>query len=268
MSFRNPCEALTEEVMKELKKVSSTTAWGVLEKITGNPILRDSLRMMNVKPVDPSYKICGPALTVRYIPYNPLNPDPVARKLLDEYPENIAKVTNAVKPGVVVVAAALGRVDAGVFGEGICHGLMARGAVGVVTDGGMRDMPFIRKLKFPIFMAGNPTPTVAAYHMHEGKVAGILPTGEINVPVVCDGVLVRAGDVIIGDEDGVIVVPLEFVEEVAKRGGAIEDIEELQRKLIVKGEYIHGQPMTRAQLEKYGMLEKWKIAYPDRPIPE
>jgi len=104
--------------------------------------------------------------------------------------------------------------------------------------------------------------------MHEGKVAGILPTGEINVPVVCDGVLVRAGDVIIGDEDGVIVVPLEFVEEVAKRGGAIEDIEELQRKLIVKGEYIHGQPMTRAQLERYGMLEKWKIAYPDRPIPE
>ena len=224
---------ISEEIMEELKKVSCTTAWGVLEKVTGSPVIRDSFRMMNVKPIDPNYRICGPALTIRYVPYDPLNPDPAAQKLLEEYPDNIAKITNAVKPGDVVVAAALGRLDAGVFGEGICHGLSARGAVGVVTDGGLRDIPFIRRMKFPIFMAGHSTPTVAAYHTHEGKVSGILPTGEINVPVVCDGVLVRAGDIIIGDEDGVMVVPVEFVEEVARRGGAIEDIEELQRKLCL-----------------------------------
>ncbi|MEM2876324.1 MAG: hypothetical protein QXL67_05185 [Candidatus Bathyarchaeia archaeon] len=268
MSFKGLCRVVSKDVMEELKKVTSTTAWSVLERITGNPLVRDSLRMMNVRPIDPNYKICGPALTVRYVPYNPLNPDPTAQRLLEDYSNNISKLTNMVKPGDVVVAAALGRVDAGVFGEGICQGFMSRGAVGVVTDGGMRDVPFIRRMKFPLFMAGHSTPTTAAYHIHEGKVVGILPTGEINVPVVCDGVLVRAGDIVIGDEDGVIVVPIEFVDEVARRGGAIEDIEDLQRKLIVKGEYIHGQPMSRAQLEKYSMLEKWRIAYPDKPEPE
>lgn len=252
-------ERLTEETMEDLKKISCTTCWGVLGSILKNPMLRDAYRMMDMKPIDVSYKICGPAVTVRYLPLNPLNPTSEEKELLNKFSNMITKMTEAITPGSVLVLAALGRKDAGIVGDGMCFGYKSRGAAGLVVDGGVRDLPVIRsRVKLQIFMSGRPTPTASGWHMHDGKIAGVLPQ-EINVPVVCDGVLVNPGDIIIGDEAGIMVIPIEYVEKIAEIGGAIEDIEDLERKLIVEGKLFHGEKLTEEILKEHGLLEKWRI---------
>lgn len=251
---------LTTEIWNELKKMSSSTAWGTLGQVLRNDLMRDHYRMMHMRPIDPTQTICGPVVTVRYISINPLNPTNEDMELMKNHSAMIAKMMEALKKGDILVLAALGRSDAGVAGEGMCHGFKAHGAAGLVVDGGERDVPVIRnEVKLPVFMSGNSTPTIARWHIHEGKPGGVLPV-EINVPVMCDGVRVRPGDVVIGDECGLMVIPIENAETVGRIGGALEDIEELQRKLIMKGEYVHMQPMTEDILKKYGMWEKWKIA--------
>jgi 4-hydroxy-4-methyl-2-oxoglutarate aldolase len=251
---------LPEETWIELRKMSSSTAWGTLGRVLRNELMRDHYRMMHMRPIDPFHTICGPAVTVRYLSVDPLNPTSEEVELINNHSMMIVKMMNALSTGDVLVLAALGRSDAGVAGEGMCHGFKAHGASGLVVDGGERDVPVIRnEVKLPVFMSGNSTPTVARWHIHEGKPGGILPK-EINVPVMCDGVRVRPGDVIIGDECGLMVIPIENAETVGRIGGALEDIEELQRKLIQKGEYVHMQPMTEDILKKYGLWEKWRIA--------
>lgn len=251
---------VSESIMAELRKVWCTTAWGELGRIVKNPVVRESYRMLNIRPINHNSRICGPAVTIRYMAFDPLNPTPEAEQVQKNYTSYIEKATAAIASGDVIVAAALGRTDAGVFGDGIIYGFKSRDAGGVVVDGSERDLPIIRTLDIPVFMRGFPTPTIAAFHIHRGKPAGVLPVG-INVPVICDGVRVRPGDIVIGDECGIMVIPIEYAEEIAQRGGAVEDIEELQRKLIMAGEYIHGQPMSEEVLKKYGMLEKWRLMH-------
>ena len=216
--------------------------------------------MMNMRPIDRSYTICGPAVTVRYLSVDPLNPTSEESALMNNHATMIVNMMKALKTGDILVLAALGRSDGGIAGEGMCYGFKTHGASGLVVDGGERDVPVIRnEVKLPVFMSGNPTPTVARWHTHAGKPGGVLPK-EINVPVICDGVSVRPGDVIIGDECGLMVIPVENADMVARIGGALEDIEVLQRRLIQSGEYVHMQPMTEEILKKYNMMDKWKIA--------
>ena len=108
------------------------------------------------------------------------------------------------------------------------------------------DVPVLStNINIPIYMTGNATLTTAGWHIHEGRPSGVLPH-EINVPVECDGVIVRPGDIIIGDEGGVQVIPIEYADRVGQIGAALEKIEELQRWLIEKGEYTHQQPMDES----------------------
>lgn len=247
---------VSEETLNNLKKISATTAWGTLGRVLRNQVIRDSYRMMNMKPLNSSDKICGPVVTVRYLEVDPVTPTPEEMELINNHRTMMVKMMEALSPGKVLVLAALGHSDAGVAGEGMNHGFKAHGATGVIVDGGERDVPVLRKVKLPIFMSGHPTLTTAGWHIHNNKQSGVLPS-EINVNVLCDGVLVRPGDIIVGDEDGVMVIPYEFADKVGEIGAALEEIEELQRKLIEKGEYTHGQPMDEETLKKYGLLEKY-----------
>jgi regulator of RNase E activity RraA len=250
---------ITHETLENLKKISATTAWGTLGRVMGNRVLRDSYRMMNMKPLDLSSTICGPAVTVRYLEVDPLNPTAEHEFLIGNHRNMMVKMMEALDEGDVIILAALGHSDSGVAGEGMNYGFKAHGASGVLVDGGERDVPVLRKdVDLPIFMTGNATLTTAGWHIHDGRPSGVLPQ-DINVPVLCDGVLVRPGDIIIGDEGGVQVIPIEYAQHVGEIGAALEEIEELQRKLIEKGEYTHGQPMDEETLKKYGLLEKYKL---------
>jgi regulator of RNase E activity RraA len=255
----NKNRKVCKETMENLKKISATTAWGTLGRVMGNLVLRDSYRMMNMKPIDISRTICGPAVTVRYLEVDPLNPTPEHEFLIKNHKTMMVKMMEALSEGDILILAGCGHPDSGVAGEGMNYGFQAHGASGVLVDGGERDVPVLRSdITIPIYMTGNPTLTTAGWHIHEGRPSGVLPQ-EINVPVECDGVIVRPGDIIIGDEGGVQVVPLEYADRVGEIGAALEEIEELQRRLIEKGEYTHGQPMDEETLNKYGLLEKYKM---------
>jgi 4-hydroxy-4-methyl-2-oxoglutarate aldolase len=252
-------KTVSKETLENLKKIGATTAWGTLGRVMKNEVLRDAYRMVNMRPLENTYTICGPAMTVSYLPVDPINSTPDQKAIRAKNSEMLVKIMETIKPGDVLVLAAQGRYDAGLAGEAMNTGFKAKGTNGVVVDAGERDVPILRtRIKHPIFLSGRATMTSAGWYPHEDKIEGMIPN-EINVPVKCDGVMVRPGDFIIGDEDGVIVIPIEYTDQVGRIGAALEEIEELQRQLIAKGEYVHHQPMDEEVLKKYGLLEKYKI---------
>lgn len=143
-----------------------------------------------INPLDRDWRICGPALTVR-----PEQTDDVfMAQLAGKY----------VKPGDVVVIDAGGQPNAACLGASMANGLKEMGAVGVVADGYVLTAEVIRKREgIPVFARG----TVALSR-------GMDHPGWINTSVICGGVIVNPGDLILGDEDGVVVVPKGHMEEV------------------------------------------------------
>ncbi|MED4206480.1 RraA family protein [Neobacillus mesonae] len=141
-----------------------------------------------IKPLKEEYKVVGRAFTVKI---------PVGDNLA------VIKAIRNAKPGDVLVVDAKGdqyRAIAGDFVIGMMHTL---GIAGLVVDGVIRDLAGIKELNFPVFSKGT---AVAA----SGK-AGF---GEINVPISCGGMTVHPGDLIIGDVDGVVVVPQAIEQEI------------------------------------------------------
>lgn len=144
-----------------------------------------------IKPVDPSFKVLGPAFTVQCVPGDNLA---------------LHRGLNAARPGDVAVFACDGFTGGGHLGDMMARACRARGLAGVVIDGACRDANDIRELGYPVFSRGMcPAPTTKA------------ALGELAVPVVAGGVRVRPGDVIFGDCDGVVVIPQEEAGEVFER---------------------------------------------------
>ena len=152
-----------------------------------------------IKPLDPDWRICGPAFTVRA-----------------EFPEDTAMGYLALvhaQPGDVLVIDAAGRMDCAAFGASMARGAKQAGLAGVVLDGLCESAGLIRTREgMPVFCRGA-SPHVLAQER----------PGWLNVPVICGRVIVNPGDIVIGDADGVAVIPLERAEEVisaAEKRGA------------------------------------------------
>jgi len=132
---------------------------------------------------------------------------------------------DVLKPGdVLVVACSSENMDGG-FGELLATSLHARGAKGVVLDIGCRDASGISEMRFPAWSRA-----ISA----KGTVKASL--GSVNLPVVCAGVSVRPGDVIVADDDGVVIVPRLDAGKVAKAGEEREKKEAVNRARLQKGE--------------------------------
>ncbi len=143
-----------------------------------------------IKPLDPTWRVCGPALTVR----PEYAGDVLMGQLAGKY----------VKPGDVVVIDAAGDPNDAALGGSMANGLKEAGATGIVVDGYILTAEVLRKREnIPVFSRG----TVA--RAEQGK-----RPGWINVPVICGGVIVNPGDLIVGDEDGVAVIPRAMIPEV------------------------------------------------------
>ncbi|MFC4626338.1 4-carboxy-4-hydroxy-2-oxoadipate aldolase/oxaloacetate decarboxylase [Daeguia caeni] len=154
----------------------------------------------SIKPIDPNSTIAGPAFTCVCEPGDNLT---------------LHAALKMAKPGDVLVCNAMGATEQGMFGDVMASCGKGRGLAGLVTDGGVRDRLTIIAVGFPVF---------AANVCMKGTVKEVL--GPLNQPVVLGGVLVRPGDLIIGDADGVVVVPIETaatVLEACHRRAAIED---------------------------------------------
>nr|WSZ99837.1 4-carboxy-4-hydroxy-2-oxoadipate aldolase/oxaloacetate decarboxylase [Streptomyces sp. NBC_00857] len=154
----------------------------------------------SIKPVDRSMSVCGPAFTVRCAPRDNL----------------MLQVAIAhAQPGDVVVVSAGEYTEAGSFGDVLANACQAKGIAGLVTDTGVRDTEQLRALGFPVF----------SYSVCiKGTVKETI--GPMNEPVLIGGELVRPGDVIRGDADGVVVVRREDLAYAVEKSQAREDAED------------------------------------------
>jgi 4-hydroxy-4-methyl-2-oxoglutarate aldolase len=160
-----------------------------------------------IKPIVRGWTLWGPAATVRVAPG-------------DAY--GVIASLARVEPGAVLVVDAGGEQNAACLGADITLALKTRGAAGVVVDGGIRDVPDLLELDFPVF-ARSAWPGVREGD-GDGRAAGI--------PITCGGVPVRPGDYIAGDADGVIVIPAGEVGEAVGRAREVLALEaEWQAKL-------------------------------------
>lgn len=175
-------------------------------------VMRSSLR-----PLTTEARFAGPALTVRMEPGNQVD-------CLDALAVAIA--------GDVIVVDAAGETETSIWG-GLMTGLcQMKGVVGAVVDGAIRDTDEIRDLGFFIF-----SKAIVPRSTHT-PFSGRMEPLEVNVPIQCGGVLVRPGDIVIGDEIGVTVVPLEQAPEVLAAAQAQAEKEEQTRARIREGKSV------------------------------
>ena len=198
--------------------------------------------MHGVAPLRPNMKMAGPAFTLRYLPMREdLDPGTVDN-LKDVQRVGIEQIGE----GEVFVVDARGDTRAGTMGSILATRLHCRGAAGIVTDGAYRDSPVIAELGIPTY--------AAAMNAHTNKT--IHHPSEIQVPVACGDVAVYPGDIIVGDEEGVVVVPAQLADEVAQTAAEMEEKEVFITEKIQAGASIIGvYPPDEKTLAEY---EEWK----------
>ena len=154
--------------------------------------------------------LCGPALTVKTAPGD---------NLLTHMALNLAK------PGDVIVVDAGGDLTNAIIGERMLRYCEVKGFAGVVIDGAIRDVAWIREHRFPVFAAGV---------THRGPYKN--GPGEINGPIALDGMVIQPGDLVIGDDDGLLCVPYDDAAAVLKLAQAKYKSETETYEAIGKGD--------------------------------
>ena len=140
------------------------------------------------------------------------------------------------------VVDAMGSLEAATLGDILASRILTRGAAGIVSDGCVRDSPYIKRMAIPVYTRGvHPAANTSA----------LLPYAHNDV-IQCGGVTVVPGDVLLGDEEGVVVIPARLAAELAEYGPQHEDQEVFQRQKILEGRPVaEVYPMTDALRAEY-----------------
>jgi regulator of RNase E activity RraA len=198
---------LSPEAIATLKRVSTATVTTVL--------LKKGLRnvwMRGARPLRPGQeRLVGPAFTLRFVPAR----EDLATPESWSKPISTRTAIEAMPEGCITVVDAMGVTDAGIFGDILVARMAKRGVTALVTDGVMRDLEGVLGTGLPVWCNGGAAPP---------SVAGLtfVNWGE---PIGCGGVAVFPDDVIVADQDGAVVIPQAFVEQVLAEGPEQEAME-------------------------------------------
>lgn len=222
---------LSDATRARLKTVSTATLTTALFKRGfRNQFVQD------VRPLDPDAgPMVGEAYTLRYIPAREdLNPITVFRDRA--HPQR--KAIEECPPGAVLVIDSRKDARAASAGAILVARLMKRGVAGVVTDGGFRDSPEIARLGIPAYHHRPAAPTNLTVHQ----------AIDINVPIGCGDAPVFPGDVVVGDAEGVVIVPAHLADEIADEAVEMTAFEDFVAEEVMKGRSILGlYPATDEQ---------------------
>ncbi|MEZ5658222.1 MAG: ribonuclease activity regulator RraA [Burkholderiaceae bacterium] len=235
-------ETLSESTRDKLAKVSTATICTALFKRG----LRNQF-IQDVQPLNPSLpNMVGPAFTLRYIPAREdLNPLSVFQN--PEHPQRAA--VERCPAGSVMVFDSRKDARAASAGSILVSRLMMRGCAGVVTDGGFRDAPEIAQLSIPSYHHRPSAPTNLTLHQ----------ALDIDVPIGCGDVAVWPGDIMVGDREGVVVIPRAIADEIAAEATEMTAFEDFVTERVLAGDTIIGlYPPTRP--ESVAAFEAWRKA--------
>ncbi|WP_053386446.1 fumarylacetoacetate hydrolase family protein [Leucobacter japonicus] len=223
---------LTDEIRAQLDGVAVATVSAALRKRGYVDIFIDG-----VHPNHEGDTILGTAKTLRFIPFRP--------DLFKQYGGGFnaqKRAFDTVNPGEVLVVEARGVPETGTVGDVLALRAQVRGAAGIVTDGGVRDFAAVQAFDIPVFSQGAHPSVLGRRHV----------PWEVDVTVACGGAAVQPGDIIMGDRDGVIVIPPFLLAEVAAEAAAQEAADAWVAEQVAGGAPVDGLfPMNAEWRAKY-----------------
>ena len=226
---------LGDDAMRMLHRVSTATLTVQLNRRGIQTTFLAGLR-----PTRPDLRMVGVARTLRYVA---VRAD--VRESLRGSPDAQKRAVESVGPGEVLVIEARGEERAGTIGDILAARLHARGAAGIVTDGGVRDTPGVTELDLPTYYRCANASSLWNEH---------IPL-ELDVPITCAGVLVMPGDVVVGDAEGVVILPAGLAEEIARDAHEVEQREQFALEQVRAGEPVAGlYPLSPEREPEY---ERW-----------
>jgi len=196
-----------------------------------------------VRPLCPGARMAGEAVTVRFVP---AREDLATFEALADpgYPQRHA--IEHVQPGQVLVMDCRGVATAAAAGDILVSRLKARGAAGLVLDGGIRDYASVQALGLPVYALGPSAPAHVVRHLAVDE----------GVPIGCAEVLVMPGDIMVGDGEGVVSIPRGLADAVAARGIEQDELEAFLLERVRGGAPLPGTyPPNEATLAEY---EAWR----------
>lgn len=227
-----PAFVLTDELRATLTSVSTATLSSQLRKRGLDNVSIDGLTSTR-----PDTKLVGRAKTLRYLP----NREDLFASHGGGYNAQ-KRAFDALGPGDVLVIEARGERGSGTVGDVLALRAQVTGAAGIVTDGGVRDLAIVAALDIPTYHSGGHPAVLGRKHV----------PWDADITVACGGAAVQPGDVIVGDADGLIVIPTGLVEEVAADALAQEREEEFIAEQVAAGQKIDGLfPMNAAWKDRY-----------------
>jgi 2-keto-4-pentenoate hydratase/2-oxohepta-3-ene-1,7-dioic acid hydratase in catechol pathway/regulator of RNase E activity RraA len=229
-------ETLSDDARAMLREVSTAT---LTVQLNRRGI--QSTFLTGLSPTRPDLRMVGYARTLRYVA---IRAD--VREAMKGSEDAQKRAVESVSPGDVLIMEARNETGAGTIGDILAARVLARGGTGIVTDGGVRDTPGVTELQIPTY-----------YRIANGASlwSAHIPL-DVEVPITCGGVLVMPGDVVVGDAEGVVILPAALAEEIAHDAYEVEQRESFALERVRAGEPFRGLfPLSAEREPDY---ERWR----------